>query len=122
MPLTEFDHFFREEHDDVDIYTEYTSSKQRNREKKFLKERHFVPDKNNPKSGMIDSTEIDPKTGKPIRIRFSFDNEIFDHEANARGTDYIHMSERELQKHPDISGSTFAHEDGHLILNRDPEK
>lgn len=122
MPLTEFDHFFREEHDDVDIYTEYTSSKQRNREKKFLKERHFVPDKDNPKTGMIDSTEIDPKTGKPIRIRFSFDNEIFDHTANARGTDYIHMSERELQKHPDISGSTFAHEDGHLILNRDPEK
>jgi hypothetical protein len=120
MALEEFNHFFR---DNVnDIYVEYTSSKQKNREKKFLKEKHFVPDKNNPKTGTIDSTEIDPKTGKPIRVKFSFERGVFDHAANARGTDYIHMDEKELQKHPSVSRSTFAHEDGHLILNRDPKK
>lgn len=130
MFFKEFNHFFRDPVPDdsssgtSDIYIEYTSSKQRNREKKFLKEKHFVPDKDNPKRGMIDSTEIDPKTGKPIRVSFAFDKDPYSNSSAfaASGGDFIHMDERELQKHPDISRSTFAHEDGHLILNRDPKK
>lgn len=108
---------------DDSFFQEYTSSKQRNRQKKFLKEKNFVPDKNNPKKGTIDSTEIDPKTGKPIRVQFSYDNEKMDnHDANARGTDFIHMSERILKQHPDVSKSSFAHEDGHLMAKRNPER
>jgi hypothetical protein len=108
---------------DDSFFQEYTSSKQRNRQKKFLKEKNFVPDKNNPKKGTIDSTEIDPKTGKPIRVQFSYDNEKMNNlDANARGTDYIHMAERELKRHPDVSKATFAHEDGHLMINRDPQR
>lgn len=105
----------------VSTILEYVSSKQRNREKKFLKERNFVPDKDNPNKGWIDS-DFKDKNGKPKRIRF----EINPHQGAAlhysteKPVDFdnatISMSKNELRSKPQNAQQAFKHEEGHLFF------
>lgn len=99
----------------VSTILEYVSSKQRNREKKFLKERHFVPDKDNPNKGWIDS-DFKDKNGKPKRIRFEINNDSAI--ASTNSEDRIQMTRKALRTHPGISSADFKHEEGHMFAKQ----
>lgn len=105
----------------VSTILEYVSSKQRNREKKFLKERNFVPDKDNPNKGWIDS-DFKDKNGKPRRIRFAIDNqrgaEIVSHDVShiTPENSGIRMNQHSLRRNPHSSNQLFKHEEGHLFF------
>ena len=98
-----------------EFFEEFVSSKQRNREKKFLKERNFVPDKDNSNKGWIDS-DFKDKDGKPKRIRFEINNESAI--AATNGEDKIQMTRKALRTHPGISSADFKHEEGHMFAKQ----
>lgn len=98
-----------------EFFEEFVSSKQRNREKKFLKERNFVPDKDNPNKGWIDS-DFKDKNGKPKRIRFEINNDSVI--ASTNSEDRIQMTRKALRTHPGISSADFKHEEGHMFAKQ----
>lgn len=111
-PIKEYDNILIS---NEEFFEEFVSSKQRNREKKFLKERNFVPDKDNPNKGWIDS-DFKDKNGKPIRIRFEINNDSAI--ASTNSEDRIQMTRKALRTHPGISSADFKHEEGHMFAKQ----